>query len=540
MKENMVKRIIKSNFLYLILSVICGWAEVIFTVKSLLLIGGLLDIATGSIEENLKIHVLKIISLVILLFVMSVLQKYFQQKFSIACTGQLRKDIISNLFQESTIKFREINSDEYIGLLETDIEQIRINYFGSIPNVITRLGQVLIYGFALFRFNIFIFIASILVSLLPMIINRSFIKPLNKIELDRSQKNSFYFEKLSELLGGYSTIKRSNNEDKFVENVSLADNDKLEAVKKLNVIQTIAMQGLFAANFISIATIILIGSVLVNQGKMELAEVIAAMSMVSTGSNAFGSFLGDYLKLKSSNSLFEKIKKLSFVEQDSTKERSDIKNIFPLTFNDVSFAFANKKILDDFNFNFNEGGSYGVVGDSGSGKTTVARLILKEHENYQGTILLGAEDIENISENNLYEYVDYIPQTPFIFKDTLKNNISMLYDYDKDKMNDIIKNVNLEGILQTHGDEILNPINLSGGEKQRIAIARALYKDSKLIIFDEPTSGLDPYNREMIDQLIFSLKNTSKIVITHNWDKNFLSKFDEVIRIKNGGEKYIV
>ena len=153
---------------------------------------------------------------------------------------------------------------------------------------------------------------------------------------------------------------------------------------------------------------------------------------------------------------------------------------------------------------------------------------------------MWAEDIENIGENDLYEYVDYIPQTPFIFKDTLKNNISMLYDYDDDKMNEIIKKVNLEGVLQTHGDEILNPINLSGGEKQRIAIARALYKDSKLIIFDEPTSGLDPYNREMIDQLIFSLKNTSKIVITHNWDKNFLSKFDEVIRIKNGGEKYIV
>lgn len=191
----MLKKIVKNNWSSLVISVLAGWLEVIFNVQALLLIGGLLDIATGNITGNLTTYILKILCFALLVFVMGVVQRNFEQKFSINATSFLRKNIIENLYKKPTSSFYLKSRDEYIGLLETDIDQLRLNYFGTIADIIKGIGQVVIYTFALLRFNILIFIVSIVVSFLPMIINKSFVKPLNKLQMIRSEKNSTYLEK---------------------------------------------------------------------------------------------------------------------------------------------------------------------------------------------------------------------------------------------------------------------------------------------------------------------------------------------------------
>lgn len=534
-----IKRIVKENFFTLALSVICGWAEVIFTVKALLLIGGLLDIALGTIEENIQFYVLKTIFFVLLMFLMSTLQMIFQQNFSIRSVTRLRSELIKQLFRRPTNYFYKKSYDEYISLLETDIEQLRLYYFKNIPSVIKGLGQVIIYAVTLMRFNILIFVTSVLVSILPMLINKAFVKPLNKVQIDRSTKNSIYIEKLNDILNGYSQIKMSKNYPKFMTGFEESDLDKLKAVKKINVLQTIAFQGLFAANFISIGTIILVGSILVSQGKMNTAEVIAAMSMVSTGSNALGSMLRDFLELKSTRDLM--VKTTENLSSDIVAEEKNCEVInFPVTIKNLNFSFGPKNIFKSFSFDFARRGNYAIVGDSGAGKSTLAKLLLKELDGYSGEISFGGVNLLDICEFDLFDFIDYIPQNPYVFSDNLRNNISLLGELDDNRLKEIIKLVNLDDLYSRYGEEKINPTKLSGGEKQRIAIARSIYKNSSLIIFDEPTSGLDPVNQDNINNLIFSLKDRTNIVITHNWNKDFLSKFDDVIKVGNGGERYII
>ncbi len=536
----MIKNIIKNNTPSLILSVLFGWAEVVFTVQALLMIGGLLEIAVGQVQGNLSTYIVKTVFYVAMMFSMGVAHSYFLQIFSKNSVATLRKSIVQKLFNRPTIVFNKRTSDEYIGILETDIEQLRMYYFRNIPSILNGIGQVAIYAIALLRFNFLIFIVSAVVSLLPMFINKLFVKPLNKVQLERSEKNSFYLEKLNETINGYSTIKRSNNYSKFVDILSKVDEDKLETVKKANVFQTIAFQGLFSANFISIGSIVLVGSILVSRGQMQIAEVVAAMNIISTGSNSLASLLRSFLEFRSTKDLMKKVLGNSS-EETENEEVLSLKSVnMPISIQNLDFSFGNRNIFRDFDFIFHENKSYGIVGDSGSGKTTLARMLLKEIDNFSGNIKYGNDSVIDIKEESLYESVDYIPQNPFIFRDTLKNNITLYSDYNEDKFMDILGKVNIIDLLKRCKDEKLNPLKLSGGEKQRIAIARSLYKDSDLIIFDEPTSGLDPENRENIDNLIFSLKDRTKIVITHNWDKDYLSKFDKVIKIGNGGEEFIL
>lgn len=102
---------------------------------------------------------------------------------------------------------------------------------------------------------------------------------------------------------------------------------------------------------------------------------------------------------------------------------------------------------------------------------------------------------------------------------------------DYDRYINILKSCNIEYLHKLYGEDIINPNKLSGGEKTRINLARSLYNNPKLIIFDEVTGGLDPKNAQKIEDLIFSIKGVTKIIITHNWNDKYLEEFDYIINI---------
>ena len=146
---------------------------------------------------------------------------------------------------------------------------------------------------------------------------------------------------------------------------------------------------------------------------------------------------------------------------------------------------------------------------------------------YNGHILIDEIELKDISYNEVYKNIAYAPQKPFIYTSTLEENISMFQEYDEKYMEYLIKTLNLTSLSK----KIINNDNVSGGEASRIAIARTLIRRFNVVIYDEPTSAVDPINSKMINDLIFGIENKIVIVITHNWDKNYLDKFDKIIKI---------
>jgi ABC-type bacteriocin/lantibiotic exporter with double-glycine peptidase domain len=206
-----------------------------------------------------------------------------------------------------------------------------------------------------------------------------------------------------------------------------------------------------------------------------------------------------------------------------------------IEFKNVSFSFKNaeKKIINNVSLLIKKGEKVGIVGKSGSGKTTLLNIFLGFLKANEGNFTIDNNEAV-IKDLGLWlTCISYVPQNPVILNDTIKTNIALEHDnINFDKLKFAIDNAALTEDIKKFPNQLetlLGPggINLSTGQKQRISIARALYKNSQIIILDEPTSALDVVTEKTVLENLFSLKNVTLIMVTHK--TNFLDKFDQVV-----------
>ena len=196
----------------------------------------------------------------------------------------------------------------------------------------------------------------------------------------------------------------------------------------------------------------------------------------------------------------------------------------------LSYSYIdNLSVLSKVNATFSSGKIIGIKGPSGSGKSTLAKIILGLIDPTNGLIQLNGDNID--SSDELRNNVSYVPQYPYIFNGTIKDNICLNMPVEENKLSNIIKIANLHFAKDRLNDKINNEIStLSGGQIQRIGIARALYSSRDVMIFDEPSSALDKKAEEMIKKSLLKIKN-DKIIIIISQSDNLLAICDDVIEL---------
>ena len=207
------------------------------------------------------------------------------------------------------------------------------------------------------------------------------------------------------------------------------------------------------------------------------------------------------------------------IDDNGTITKLDNYNV---EFNHVSFAYGNNRVLDDVNFRLKQGTITALVGPSGAGKTTVARLIPRFWDVTSGEITIGGHNIKSIGGDALMKHISFVFQDIFMFNDTVIENIRMGdTSISEEKVIEIARQAQADEFIRKLKDgyhTIIGPtgIHLSGGEQQRIAIARALAKDAPVIVLDEATSYADTENEDKIQKALNALlKDKTVIVIAH-------------------------
>jgi ABC-type multidrug transport system fused ATPase/permease subunit len=205
---------------------------------------------------------------------------------------------------------------------------------------------------------------------------------------------------------------------------------------------------------------------------------------------------------------------------------------------DITFAYEeNKDVLKNVSVEFAKNKSYAIVGGSGSGKSTLLSLLLGYFRGYEGKVMFDGSELRDIAVESLYDMVSVVQQNVFLFDSSLKNNITMFKDFDENEYANAIKLAGLTALVREKGDGYEcgeGGRNLSGGEKQRVSIARCLIRKTPVMVMDEATASLDNATAFAVTNSILDLNGLTKIIVTHKLEADIMKKFDNIIAMNNG------
>ena len=531
-----MKKYIKANLKYLILSILFALLSTISFYFLTSNMGKVVDAAGAGNFEIIKESSLYALLFIVLWVFTSYLMLNSSNNFSNNVALSLNRDYCRAVFLMPTAIYDKKSNDYYINLMNEDLNILRRDYFLTLSHFASYVIQAIVFLVGLFLISPYFCALSLVFSLLPFFISKFVTKKLQALQMEVSKSNEEKFGGIKEIVFGSHPIKQSGNEETFINRYLKVLGKNLSTIKESNIKMNIFNQSMRGVGLLSQLVILSLGALLILKGTVTTGDLIMSMFFITSVSDAVGNAIETYNNIKSTKGVGDKFLNMLKSNEELPKGRAlaleagKVKD--GVSVKNFSFAFDDRDIFKNFSYELADGGAYAVIGESGSGKSTFARLLTKELDGYKGEVTVYGQDLNDISEKSLFESVAVVPQEAMIFKDSLFNNITM-YDSsikeDSDEYKDIIKKLNLEGLAKKEKEGTLDVLQASGGEKERISIARAMIRKPKILILDEPTTGLDPDNAREVKKIITNLDGVLRLVITHDYDEEYLKKFDGVI-----------
>lgn len=448
----------------------------------------------------------------------------------------MKAGIMKNLLFRPLKKFRAQSDAYYLNLLTTDVEMYQ-KYLRFIPLFFTSAASILAASWMLFWMHPVLLLAAWISAVVPLVVVEPFSRLGNKCNNAYSNAAEEYTNVLKENIEGCEIIRISGAETAFQQRYVAAGKTRQRAWSRAELVGEMSYRTLLSVATLASIVCTVLGGWLTIKGIMSIGMLVAAKTYFVNISNYFSNLTNYIVEIRSTKKVREKLH--DQMDMPWSQKSGQLLPTEPeINYDQVSFGFDDRKLYESFSKSFAPGSCCVVVGESGSGKSTLLKLLLKYYDDYQGTIRLAGQDIRQFSEEEIYSLVGVVNQSPFLFNAPLYENITMFSGQpakDSEEYQALLHQLNLTAVAQRVGDAPLGDFgdNISGGERQRINIARALRRHPKILIFDEPTTGLDPENVAMIDEFIFNLQGVTRIVISHNWAEEYLGRFDDVVEIGN-------
>ncbi len=427
----------------------------------------------------------------------------------------------------------------YISALSNDAESIELNYLGNLFAIIECVMMFVGALGLMFYYSPLLTLISIGLSILPLLASILTGNLVADAEKKISDKNESYMMTLKDSLAGFSVIKSFRAEAQmgriFAEKVREVSEAKCLR-KKMLILVTLLSN--VAGDIVQLG-VFLIGAYLALHGYgLSAGSVLVFVQLLNYVINPIGFIPQALAEMKAAKALIAKI--ADALEENVREEGAERKCelLHGIAIKDLSFGYEEEKtVLQDVDVTFDAGKSYALVGASGSGKSTLLNLLMASHDGYAGTICYDDTELQQICSESLYEMVSVVQQNVFIFNASIRDNITMFSPFPREEVDRAIRLSGLSQVIAERGEDYLcgeNGSGLSGGEKQRISIARSLLKRSQVLLVDEATAALDAATAFQVSNAILDLQDMTRIVVTHALDENLLKRYDCVLTLKNG------
>lgn len=532
-----MKKIWKNNLNILLPLFVVMFIYISLEIGVAMFFGYVIDSASGAINMQFSKVMIYTFALLITESVFKWIYEVMSYKFVAKMSLDTKIYIFNNLIKQDIESFYNNDVGDKISILTNDINTIETEYFRTFLNLI-KSGFLFVFAFGtIFYVSYQMTIALMILSIISFVFGNIPMKNLKTFKEKFSNSQSEYTARTSEYFNGYETIKVFGLE-KFISKVFYNNSknvyDKGLAYQKRYSLVT--MISYFFGGFTFLGGFVC-GGYLAYKGFITLGQMIVCVQLTNHIVNPLMFAIESYGKFKSVDKILNKIENTLISEENvETTEIKDFNN--KISLEDVSFKYDDKKVLENISFDFEKGKKYALVGLSGSGKSTLIKLISKRIKANEGKIFIDGTDLDEISRNSIINLISTINQNVFLFKGSIYDNITLFSkDYSEEKVKDVILKAELGKYLERLYDKELiseNANNLSGGEKQRISIARSLIKDTKIILADEILSSLDNEIAFSIEKGLLELENITLISVTHRLIKENLKKYNKILVLKDG------
>lgn len=524
----------KRCFLYFlgILFMSIGWS--LFAIMTSLLMKNVVDAAENGNATKIP---LIIIGNIICGFISLVIYRGAAILYNVEAKrayANLCKNVFAKEIKLPFSYYEKHHSGEFISKISYDLEKMGSIYSSRLRRAVAPILQVIVYLIPMFILNWQITICFICVNVCMLIINTFLIKPIRDVSKKISNSNRDMTEKMSNLLQGMEQTRMYSAGKETIEEFIKENENFTRQSRKKFLFMALLESSSKGFELVCALAFLIIGIYFTNNEYTTLGSLTAIYSLYGVFSFQFLQ-LGKYLPeligcLVNAQNIFDFIgediepncwyEDIKYEDIDNYYVKKKIKAEQEIIIDKIDFSYRKElKLLHNFSMNINKGECIAITGKSGCGKSTISKLLLGLYKVENGMIWIDGQPYLNINNMEIRQKIAYVPQEPYLFNDSIKENIRI------GKLNATDEEIeNAAKIAHAHefimkfenGYETMvgeRGNKLSGGERQRIAIARAIIKDAPIILLDEATSALDNESEQFVNESLKSLINKKTIIM---------------------------
>lgn len=452
---------------------------------------------------------------------------------------QYREYAFEKVMEKNIASFKEESAANYLSALSNDTRVISENY---LYKSIDLMRQLITFAGALVMMVLYspvMTLVAVALSLMPLFASMLAGEKLARAEEKVSERSAGLMAAIKDILSGFSVVK-SFKAEKAVMRLFAARNSAMEnAQRRRNGLAALlSLMGAFTAGSAQLG-VFLVGAYLALSGHAItpgvllvfvqlmnfIIEPIAAVPGILAGRRAALTLIDKLDAALQTNLRIEGGKAMQPLQRD-------------ITLSGLTFGYEpGAPVLKSVDVRFEKGKSYAVVGASGSGKSTLLSLMMAAHSGYTGAIRYDGVELRDMDSASLYDAVSLVQQDVFVFNASIRDNITMFRDFPQEKTDRAMELSGLSALIREKGEGYLcgeNGAGLSGGEKQRIAIARSLIRQTSVLLVDEATAALDKETAFRVSDAILNMEGMTRIVVTHALDAGLMARYDAILALKDG------
>lgn len=441
----------------------------------------------------------------------------------------VRRDIIKPLTEISYSDFEKNSKEDYNSWLNNDTKLLYDNGFHQIYFVYTGIVAMLFSGIAIIFFHWVLLLTTLLVGALLFYFPKMF---KQSVERDTEQVSELANDALAtstDYLRGYEVLYHNKQLGLMQERTMGKFNQLATANVKLIFTRAWMQYSLLGTSMLGQFLILAVAGFLIMNGQIGIGVVMSVGNLSGTVTNYSKSVANSLILLNATGKLLEKYGKIT--DESKVTDGEEVTAFeSKLELKNLAVAFPDGQKIEYPEIVIEKGKKYAIIGDSGSGKSTLINLLVGNKQDYEGEILLDGKDYKGINRKSLPHVMSVIMQFPYLFKETVEENLTLGRKISPDIFDKSIRIACADDFVFNKLDTVYYK-NLSGGQQERLSVARELMGSKPILVMDESTASVDKKTALAVEKNILENPDLTVIMITHHLYDETQSYLDEVIHL---------